>query len=109
VREPGEPPPEVLPEIAAEERGHSVAAVLPDVGELVREEFRRGIRVPFESAVRRRREEDSPAEDDCMGVCERREQPREASGVDPRATQLHIEAVPELIRDFRRDARGART
>jgi hypothetical protein len=109
VRQSGEPPTEVLPEISAEERGHSVAAVLAHVSELVREEIRGGIRVRFESAVRRRREEDPPAEDDRMGPRERRDEPREASGVEPRETQLVLEAVREPICDFGSDARGART
>jgi hypothetical protein len=109
VRQAGEPPPEILPEIPAEERGHSVASVLAHVRELVREEIRGGIRVRFESAVRRRREEDPPAEDDRMGARQRGDEPREASGMEPRETQLVLEAVPEPIRDFGSDARRADT
>lgn len=105
----GEPPSDVLPEISAEERGHSVVSVLAHVGELVCEEIRGGVRVRFERAVRRRREEDLPAEDDRMRARQRREEPREAPRVEPRETQLVLEAVLEPIRDFRRDARGART
>ena len=88
MRGAGESRAEVLAQVAAEERGDSITAVLAHVGELVRQEAR-GVRRVGEEVRSEGREEDAPPENDRVGAeisCSSRDDERRRqlqSGITP--------------------------
>ena len=102
MRGASESRPQVLAYIAAEERGHPVAAVLANVGELVREELDRS--AGRDRALRGNRKKDASAEDDRVGAGERSQDPGKPPAMKPRPPDLGGKAAPEALRQIRRDA-----
>ena len=101
VRGAPESRPQVLAQIAAEERGHPVAAVLANVGELVREELDRSS--GRDRALRANRQKDAPAEDDRIGAGEGRQNPGETPAMETCPRDLGGETGAKALGESGRD------
>jgi hypothetical protein len=88
---------QVLPNVAAEESGHPVTAVLPHVRELVRQERGRGGGAVGDRAVGGRSEEDASPEDDRVRARDRRQDACEATAVKSGAEELVLERGEEAV------------
>ena len=95
----GEARPQVFPDVASEERRHTVSPVLANVGELVREEPPAGGSVPFDRFACVRREENPTPEDDRVRSGECRQEPGEASRVQSRAPHFELEFTEKALRE----------
>ena len=97
------PPSQVLTQVPSEKRGGAQPAVLPDVRELVRQEWR-GLRPCRKDALLRSSgEKDAAAEDDRVGAGERRQDPREPSAMKACPRDLGGETAPKALRQLGRD------
>lgn len=101
AREPGG---QIFPDISTEESRHSIAAVLPDVRELVRQQSGRGRGAGGDSAIAGRSEKHATPEDDRVRSGDGRQETREAAPVKPGAEELVLERGEKAVGDFRRDA-----
>ncbi len=80
--EAGEPPAQVLADVAAEKRRRAEAPVLRDVGELVGEKSECAVDRIFHARRRRPRQEDPPPENDRARPGERSQESREPAAVE---------------------------
>lgn len=111
VRGPREPRRQVLSDVAAEESGHPVSAVLAHVGELVSEESGCCGGAARDRAFGGRPEEDASPEDDRVRAGERRQDACEATAVKSGAEELVLERREEAVGEGnrKRSARQPKT
>lgn len=97
MRRAGDPGPQIFPDVAAEESGHPVAAVLPYVRELVRQKRGRFGGAVGDCAVGGHSEEDASPEDDRVRAGDRRQDACEATAVKSGAEELVLERGEEAV------------